>query len=156
MIPKPVSDADVAAAGKVLKACKQIDPWFKNADMSNARGWAQLFVQFDFTLDELLGGVLEFYATAKSGEHAMPGQIIAGAKKTRAEKAASPDHKAEVEARRQAKREQVDARVKQRELEKAIPKPTTFVDEVTPQLDANTTNQMIHNLMKNMSYKEAS
>mgnify|MGYP001759410327 CR=1 FL=1 len=103
---------DISRAGAVLKAVKQVDPYFVNADLAIARGWAMIFAKYDYTLEEMLEGVLDFYTHETKGAHCMPANVIQGAKRAR-ERLASQDrqYKAQLEQRRNQRRDQRDAQL---------------------------------------------
>lgn len=108
-----LTDEQVATAGLVLKAIKQIDPYFASADVKMARGWAQIFARTDYTAEELVDGVLEFYIHEANGRRCMPANVIDGARKSRerAARESAVKHQ-EIEARRAARQEQLDQRIK--------------------------------------------
>ena len=102
---------EIAIAGKVLQAIKLIDPGFFNADLAMADGWARVLFPSDYTLDEMLDGVTDFYRHEEKGRRCMPANVLAGAKRAREAKRATPEGRAEVEARRQARREELDRKI---------------------------------------------
>lgn len=111
---QPTED-DIANAGVVLKAVKQIDPYFINADMSIARGWAQVFVRHDYSLQEMLDGVVDFYTHETRGRHCMPANVIEGARRARERLAATdPGYRAALEERRAKRVEKRDKEIAQR------------------------------------------
>lgn len=108
-----LTEQQVATAGLVLKAIKQIDPYFATADMAMARGWAQIFARHDYTPEELLEGVVEFYTYEQDGKRCMPANVINGARnaRERAARKSAAKHD-EIQARRQARRDALDERIK--------------------------------------------
>lgn len=102
---------EIAIAGKVLQAIKLIDPGFFNADLAMADGWARVLFPSDYTLDEMLDGVTDFYRHEEKGRRCMPANVLAGAKRAREAKRATPEGRVEVEARRQARREELDRKI---------------------------------------------
>ncbi|TRX42514.1 hypothetical protein [Corynebacterium guaraldiae] len=92
---------EIAVAGKVLQAIKLIDPGFYNADLAMADGWARVLFPSDYTLDEMLDGVTDFYRHEEKGRRCMPANVLAGARRARDAKQATPEGRAEIEARRE-------------------------------------------------------
>lgn len=103
---------EIAIAGKILQAIKLIDPGFFNADLAMADGWARVLFPSDYTLDEMLDGVTDFYRHEDKGRRCMPANVLAGAKRAREAKQATPAGKAEIEARREARRKELDRKIK--------------------------------------------
>lgn len=123
------SDKQVAAAGLVLKAVKQIDPYFVNADTAMAKGWAMIFMRRGYTLEEMLEGVVDFYTHETSGRHCMPANVLKGAARARARREATdPEYKAKLEARREARQDAWDSKLAQQ------PKPALAPagEKITP------------------------
>lgn len=141
--PAQLTDQQISTAAKVIVACKQLDPWFAKTRESLARGWASIFCQHPYTAEELLGGVLEFYAHAKAGEHAMPGDILRGAKTTRNQLIATrPGYKEQLEQARQQRRLGQDKRL-------AAANPTPPELEATPEQVAHA-KQLVGKLVENV------
>lgn len=115
------TDADIAVAGRVLRAIKQVDPYFVNANLDTARGWARILGPTDYSEQEMLAGVLDYYTHEANGRHCMPANVIAGAKRAREQLARTPEGRAALEQHRQRRRDELDARIEaakqQRELE---------------------------------------
>lgn len=107
------TDADVAQAGIVLKAVKQLDPYFVNADVALARGWAMVFARFSYTTEEMLEGVVDFYTHETGGRHCMPAHVVQGAKRARERAMATdPARREELERKRLDNRDARDARLR--------------------------------------------
>ena len=125
MIRQP-SDDDVAVAGTVLKAIKQIDPYFVNADTSLAKGWAMIFQSKTFTLEELLAGVIDFYTHETGGRHCMPANVLEGARRAREHrKATDSEYRQHLEQAREERTKRLAATPEQvsKQVESAKPKP---------------------------------
>lgn len=103
---------EIAVAGKVLQAIKLIDPGFYNADLAMADGWARVLFPSDYTLDEMLDGVTDFYRHEEKGRRCMPANVLAGARRARDAKQATPEGRAEIEARREARRHELDRKIR--------------------------------------------
>lgn len=133
---KEPTDKQIATAGIVLKAVKQIDPYFVNADKAMARGWAMIFMRRTYTLEEMLEGVVDFYTHEQNGRHCMPGNVLEGAKRARARREATdPEYKAMIGKRREARQEAWDNQLAQQqkpaiEVTKDKPKPSEWTQIV--------------------------
>lgn len=112
LIPEADEDS-IAVAGQVLKAIKQLDPGFYNADLDMARAWARILGPSDYTLNEMLAGVLEFYRTETRGRRCMPANVLECARIARERATRTPEGKRRLEARRQARRQALDERIAQ-------------------------------------------
>ena len=132
---KEPTDKQIAAAGLVLKAVKQIDPYFVNADTAMAKGWAMIFMRRSYTLEEMLEGVIDFYTHETNGRHCMPGNVLEGAKRARARREATdPEYKARVEARREARQDAWDAKLSQQPKPAIVPPEQRVTPSEWPQI----------------------
>lgn len=132
---KEPTDKQIAAAGLVLKAVKQIDPYFVNADTAMAKGWAMIFMRRGYTLEEMLEGVVDFYTHETSGRHCMPGNVLEGARRARARREATdPEYKARIEACREAKQEAWDAQLAQQPKPAIVPPEQKVTPSEWPQI----------------------
>lgn len=163
-IMKQITDDQVAQAGVVLKAVKQIDASYFNATQDMARGWAQIFARHDFTTEELLGGVLNFYEHETKGRRIMPGNVLEGARQARDTRERTPEGKAEVQAQREARRIERDQKIAIAQAVESGTKPQAITDSdgheyehgLEEELTRNMTRTEADSFMsKLMQHKEA-
>lgn len=114
------TEEDITTAGVVLKAIKQVDPYFVNATLDTARGWARILGPTDYTCEEMLAGVLDFYTHELNGRHCMPANVIAGAKRARANAARTQQGREAIERRRQQRRAEMDAKIAATKQQQAL------------------------------------
>ncbi|GAB4716048.1 zinc finger domain-containing protein [Mycobacterium avium] len=91
-------------AANVYQACTAYDQYLPALSEDVARAWAKTFACYNLSLDDLLAGVDQQYATAPPGYRPLPGDIAQAARAIRRERT-----EAESDAERQAREDRRDA-----------------------------------------------
>ena len=135
MIRQP-NDDDVAVAGTVLKAIKQIDPYFVNADTSLAKGWAMIFQHKPYSLEELLAGVIDFYTHETGGRHCMPANVLEGARRAREHrKATDSEYRKHLEQAREERSNRLAVTPEQLLKQKPLAQPQPVDEGLLSRID---------------------